>query len=85
METADLGTAGKIGIVNIVDHEDGGCTITFEVDERFKRWFKIDQKLKRWSNKRFEKWMTAVLEEGVRKYDEEGNVTEIEIGDIDVG
>ena len=50
-------------VVKITDNEDNTCTVDFQYDEDFKKWFLESQGLKRWSTSRFEKVVRLAIEE----------------------
>jgi len=52
-----------ITVSEVVENEDGSATLSLQLSDEFKSWFKEEQGLKRWSHKRFEKWFHKKLSE----------------------
>jgi len=64
----------KLEIVDEVENDDGTWTLTFDVDDDFKEWFKEYQGLKRWSQKRFQKVILEAIKRGIEREEENENL-----------
>jgi DNA-binding IscR family transcriptional regulator len=62
---------GKIKVVDIVDNLDGSCSVTFEADEQFKKWFKKTNNLKKWSQRRFNTFIQNAIDHMAARLKEE--------------
>ena len=56
-----------LNVTEVIENDDGGCTLVFELGDDFVAWFKKSQGLKRWSSKRFEKWALEAILAGIEQ------------------
>jgi len=66
---------GKLKVVDIIDDPNGSAKVTFEADDKFKKWFKEKHNLKKWSQKRFNKFLQDVIDRMTVQLKEEQNAT----------
>jgi hypothetical protein len=62
---------GKLDIVEEIQNDDGTCTLVFDMDDDFQKWFKEIHGLKRWSNKRFQKVLHEALISAVEQREQQ--------------
>jgi hypothetical protein len=66
MEVKKYLDKGSLKVVEIVEDDGGGATLSVEVTDEFVTWFKQKEGLKRWSNKRFQKFFDNNLQKFLR-------------------